>query len=46
MIDYEWIYTRDKEDLDYEEKRVYEQYNQARKSTDYILRAKWFDLLA
>jgi hypothetical protein len=43
MIDYEWIYTRDKEDLDYEEKRVYEKYVQARKTTDYILRAKWFD---
>ena len=43
MINYEWIYTRDREDLDYEEKRVCEKYVPARKTNDYILRVKWFD---
>ena len=32
MINYEWIYTRDREDLDYEEKRVCEKYVPARKN--------------
>lgn len=40
MIDYEWIYTRDRENLDYEEKRISEKYVQTRKTTDYILKVK------
>ena len=43
MIDYEWLHPNKVKYWYTEEKRVYELYIKARKSTDYILRAKWFD---
>ena len=41
--DYEWLHPNKVKHWYAEEKRVYELYKKARKSTDYIFRAKWFD---
>jgi hypothetical protein len=41
---YEWLHPNKVKYWYAEEERVYELYKKARNSTDYILRAKWFDL--
>jgi hypothetical protein len=44
MMNYEWLHPNKVKYWYTEEKRVYELYKKARKSTDYLIRAKWFDL--
>ena len=43
MFDYEWLHPNKDKYWYYEEKRMYGLYKKARNSTDYVLRAKWFE---
>ncbi len=42
--DYEWLHPNKVKYWYAEEERIYKLYKKARVSTDYIFRAKWFDL--